>query len=235
MGGFDSLSPHFSRTHLGHKNSPITFCGHFRSKTLYYSTWEKEKRHEEAYMRTKIMILGLIFLILIACEKGIENPYSPELPSPSNPNNPGSLYIYYDIDVTMGIALSDATPFPGEQGYMIFYPIVAGKSVQNSSVPPLTITDKKPSDSFNRIITVKLDSQFNDGSPMTRWGKNANWQLFQAGISASGWLANAQLQCWLQLIPVSTGIRIEPPEQQITFTGWTIGESKAVYFTIIKE
>jgi len=31
-------------------------------------------------MRVKIFILGLFFLILIACEKGIKNPYSPELP-----------------------------------------------------------------------------------------------------------------------------------------------------------
>jgi len=29
-------------------------------------------------MRNKILILGLIFFALIACEKGIENPYSPE-------------------------------------------------------------------------------------------------------------------------------------------------------------
>jgi len=29
-------------------------------------------------MRFKILALGLVFLILIACEKGIENPYSPE-------------------------------------------------------------------------------------------------------------------------------------------------------------
>lgn len=34
-------------------------------------------------MRTKILILGLIFLVLIACKKGIENPYSPELPDPT--------------------------------------------------------------------------------------------------------------------------------------------------------
>jgi len=33
-------------------------------------------------MRTKILILGLICLCLIACEKGVENPYSPLDPLP---------------------------------------------------------------------------------------------------------------------------------------------------------
>jgi len=33
-------------------------------------------------MRTKIMILGLICLFLIACEKAIENPYSPAIIQP---------------------------------------------------------------------------------------------------------------------------------------------------------
>jgi len=33
-------------------------------------------------MRTKILILGLIFLVLIACEKDIKSPYSPIIPDP---------------------------------------------------------------------------------------------------------------------------------------------------------
>jgi len=35
-------------------------------------------------MRVKILILGLIFLVLIACKKGIENPYSPKLEASAN-------------------------------------------------------------------------------------------------------------------------------------------------------
>lgn len=34
-------------------------------------------------MRVKIIILALLFFALIACEKGIENPYSPEIPEPT--------------------------------------------------------------------------------------------------------------------------------------------------------
>lgn len=188
-------------------------------------------------MKIKISILALVFLFLISCEGGPQSPFSPELPipsNPSNPDNPGSLYIYYDIDVTMGIAISDATPFQNENDYMTFYLTVAGFR----GLLPLTITHKNPSDSFNEIIKIELvESEYN------RWGKNANWQLAQMGSSISEeFLATAQFQCWLQLIPISTEIRIEPTESlihtienQITFTGWTVDESKAVYFTIIKE
>lgn len=39
-------------------------------------------------MRTKVLTLGLIFLILIACEKGVNNPYSPAIIQPTD-GNPG--------------------------------------------------------------------------------------------------------------------------------------------------
>ena len=173
-------------------------------------------------MRTKILILGLIFLVLFACEKGIENPYSPEPPSPAS-------YIYCDINVTMGIALSDITPFQNENDYLTFYLAVADLH-GGGGLLPLTITHKNPSNSSNKTVEVKLDLRYN------LWNKNASWELAVIGSSISSeWLMDAQFQCWLQLIPVCTEIRIEPPEQQIIFTGWTLDEFKTIYFTIIKE
>jgi len=146
--------------------------------------------------------------------------------------------LHVDIDVTMSIAISEATPFQNENDYCTFYQIVAGEQM-----PPLSITQKNPSDSSNKTIELKLSTIFNDGSPMTRWGFNANWKLFTVGSSFEEQLANAQFQCRLQLVPITAGIRIEAQKEYFdegsdelkTFTGWALGESKAVYFTVIKE
>lgn len=146
--------------------------------------------------------------------------------------------LHVDIGVTMSIAISDATPFQNENDYLIFHPFAMGERM-----PSLTINQRNPSYSSNKTIELELQTIFNDGSPMTRWGEHACWELVSLRGSTSEWLATAQFQCRVQLVPITTGIKIEAQkeyfdegsDQLITFTGWTVGESKAVYFTIIKE
>lgn len=145
---------------------------------------------------------------------------------------------HVDIDVTMSIAISDATPFQNENDYLSFYP-----AVDCETIPSLIINQKNPSSSSNKTIELEFETIFPDGSPMTRWGINTRWELVSVGGSTSEWLATAQFQCRVQLVPITAGIRIEAQKEYFdegsdqlkTFTGWALGESKAVYFTIIKE
>lgn len=51
-------------------------------------------------MKTKILILGLIFLVLIACKKGIENPYSSKTPIPEP--QPQANVIFVGASVSCG-------------------------------------------------------------------------------------------------------------------------------------
>jgi len=58
-------------------------------------------------MRTKVLILGLICLCFMeTCDKKVNNPYSPKLPSPSNPNNP-AFYGFADLYYVYGTEISD--------------------------------------------------------------------------------------------------------------------------------
>lgn len=54
-------------------------------------------------MRIKILALGILCIFLLSCEKGIENPYSPEPPDPAK--TPANVWLYeraanYYIDST---------------------------------------------------------------------------------------------------------------------------------------
>jgi len=146
--------------------------------------------------------------------------------------------LHVDIDVIMSIAISDDTLFQNENDYLIFYP-----AVDSETIPSLTINQKNPSSSSNKTIELVFGTTFSDGSPMTQWGINARWELVSAGGSTSEWLATAQFECRVKLVPITAGIRIEAQKEYFdegsdqlkTFTGWALGESKAVYFTIIKE
>lgn len=52
-------------------------------------------------MRVKIFILGLICLVLIACEKGIENPYSSPTPTPT-PTTQANVVFVSGTEVSCG-------------------------------------------------------------------------------------------------------------------------------------
>ena len=57
-------------------------------------------------MRTKVLMLGLICLFLIACDKDIENPYSP--PLPIEPKEPADVRLY-DWSANFYIDSSDSS------------------------------------------------------------------------------------------------------------------------------
>jgi len=48
-------------------------------------------------MRSKILFLGLIFLTLIVCKKGIENPYSPKPPPPDPQPQANVIFVVADV------------------------------------------------------------------------------------------------------------------------------------------
>lgn len=145
---------------------------------------------------------------------------------------------HIDIDVTMSIAISDVTPLQNENAYMTFRTKVMGEKLLS-----LTINQKNPNSSSNKTIGLEVNTICPDG-PVTRWAYHACWELAVVSSSVSSeWLATAQFQCRVQFVPITAGIRIEPQkgyfdegsDELKTFTGWTVGELKCVYFFIIKE
>ena len=54
-------------------------------------------------MKVKTLVLGLIFLVLVACEKDIKSPYSPELPEP-NPGPTTDYYCVFEASLSMNTA-----------------------------------------------------------------------------------------------------------------------------------
>lgn len=178
-------------------------------------------------MKSKIAILGVILLVLISCEKGIENPYSPELPDPLPPPISCELKVNYGIE--------SITPFLNENDYCTFYVTVAGERTN-----PLDVSYKYPSADWTRDFSKTYNFSI---FPEDGIEEKITYQLFTFGSSMGEWSANNEFECWATVTPISEGIRIEPVgEQKISLKDWISydpdkpWESQRIvfYFKIIK-
>ena len=92
-------------------------------------------------MRTKILTLGLIFLVLFACEKGVNNPYS---------NNPSSLYLplihYFN---------SSATNTSGQMMRTLKWQVVRATKVEiNNGIGEVALEGMKEIAPYEKITYV---------------------------------------------------------------------------------
>ena len=159
-------------------------------------------------MKVKIFALGLIFLILISCEKGIENPYSPEV------------YVTYKVRLQIG-AISTLGP-----AYL--WKIYVG--ADDILIGTLTILNGNVS-SGNREFYVEfqmLKTSSEETFPV-------KWKLTSCS-SGETWASGATYQYWMTVFPLSSGITVDPIIQQRVgpFNGWLIDDIKQLTFKIKK-
>ncbi|MCK4788371.1 MAG: hypothetical protein KAV87_31820 [Desulfobacteraceae bacterium] len=127
-------------------------------------------------MRFKIFILALICLALIACEKGIENPYSPELPNDDKPAN---------VEISgrnIGYVLDDIDPTKAEWS-------VSGTLVNSGDLPAknIKVNSKIYDESYNILwsggysfINPRTGTSYLDGSEAQDF--TATWQGLDSSI-----------------------------------------------------
>jgi len=121
-------------------------------------------------MRTKILILGLIFLVLIACKKGIENPYSPEPPDPTDVSYSCEfeLLVSHDASATgdfyvslLGMTSTDNLEL-GSLGVLEFSPLPDNPDVSEGTANfSATWSPIPPYPSGTYVLCLRLD-HYND-------------------------------------------------------------------------
>ena len=160
-------------------------------------------------MKVRIIILALLFFALIACEKGIENPYSPEIPS-----------VLYKVRLQIGVS-SVLGPtyswkiYVGADDTFIGRLIIPAGS-DNSGNRNFYVEFQMPETSSEETFPVK-------------------WKLTSCS-DGEAWASGVAYQYWMTAFPVSPGITVDPTTQQRVgpFNGWIIGDTKELTFKIKK-
>jgi hypothetical protein len=163
--------------------------------------------------KVKVLMIGFLVFGFISCggRDGAKSPYSPEVPQ----------YDTYTVQLQVGVS---ATMTPSYS-----FDVYAGENdvfLTTLTIPAGNVGSGTKNVSANFQI---LKTQTEETFPV-------KWKLTYCS-SGSAWASGAIYQYWMTVVPVSTGITVDPTTEQRVgpFKGWNIGEVKQLTFKIKKS
>lgn len=167
-------------------------------------------------MRIKILILGLIFVFLIACEGTPENPYSPE---------PPIVITQVEFKIEMFTNVTDIMYYPPD-GYWF---IIAETYAENESIGEIknpvvlsadhVITEFIPPDGFQVDKWYEIKFKFKDTDILPEWQESISF-CFYANLRTAD--SNYKIEGGADWYPGWKSFKTD------WFSGWKIGEWKDI-------
>jgi len=163
-------------------------------------------------MRIKILALGLVCLcFILSCDKKIKNPYSPEVPQ----------YDTYTVQLQIGVGATLSPTY--------VFNVYGGTNDVLLKVLTIPAGDVGTG-------TVNVSASFEMLKTSSEETFPVKWKLMSCSLG-SAWASDANYGYWMTVVPVSSGITIDPPTQQRSgaINGWNIGDVKQLTFKIKKS
>jgi len=158
----------------------------------------------------KILLLGLLVLTLSFCKGSPHSPEVPEVPQ----------YDTYTVQLQIGVA--------GVSSPTYVFNVYGG-----TNDVLLTVLTIPAGDAGTGTVNVSASFEMLETSSEETFP--VKWTLISCSYGPS-WASGADFTYWMTVVPVSSGITVDPTTQQRAHThGWNIGDVKQLTFKIKKS